>query len=463
MKKATIIGAGLVGSLWSILLAKRGYTVSVFERRSDMRRAGYVGGRSINLALSNRGFRGLERAGIADEIRAVAIPMYGRMMHDSSGNLAYQPYGKEGEAIYSVSRGELNIALIKLAEQQPNVTIQFDTSCDDVNLQTAELSFTQTAEKQSFTKQSDLVFATDGAFSSVRNALQKRPRFNYSQQFENYGYKELTMPAGENGSFLLEKNALHIWPRGHFMLMAMPNLDGSMTCTLYLPYEGEQSFENLKTDLQITAFFETYFADAKKLMPTLLADFHENPVGVLVTTRCRPWSFQHKIMLLGDAAHAIVPFYGQGMNAGFEDCVLLDDMMTDFDEDWAQIMPEYDRTRPNDADAIAELALRNFVEMRDKVGDPRFLLRQKIAAWLYAKFPTEFTPLYSLVTFSHTPYHVALQEGLAQDALFEKILDLPNIENEWQNETVLAVFNAWLVEKLAKAEKIQKTEKVQKV
>ncbi|MEY4927704.1 MAG: hypothetical protein RI894_2140 [Bacteroidota bacterium] len=443
MKKATIIGAGLVGSLWSIFLAKRGYNVSMYERRSDMRKAGYIGGRSINLALSLRGFRGLERAGIADEIKAVALPMYGRMIHDLAGNLAFQPYGKEGEAIYSVSRGGLNIALINLAEKLPNININFDCSCEDVNLQTAELSFLQTAENKAFNLQSDLVFATDGAFSAVRTALQKRPRFNFSQQYENYGYKELVIPAGENNTFLLDKHALHIWPRGHFMLMAMANLDGSFTCTLYLPYEGEHSFENLKTDEQITAFFATYFADAQAMMPTLLADFHENPIGVLTTMKCRPWSFQHKIMLLGDAAHAIVPFYGQGMNAGFEDCVLLDDMMTDFNENWDAIMTEYDRTRPDDTDSIAELALRNFVEMRDKVGDPRFLLRQKIAAWLYQQFPADFTPLYSLVTFSHTPYSVALREGKAQDVLFEQILNLPNIENDWQNETVISVFKTW--------------------
>ncbi len=445
MKNATIIGAGLVGSLWSIFLAKRGYKVAVIERRSDMREAGYVGGRSINLALSDRGFRGLERAGIADEIRAVGIPMYGRMIHDLAGNLSYQPYGKEGEAIYSVSRGGLNIALINLAEKLPRIDFIFNTTCDDVNLQSGELLFTHSYLKPGkYALQSDLVFATDGAFSAVRNALQKRPRFNYSQQFENYGYKELTMPAGENNSFLLEKNALHIWPRGHFMLMAMPNLDGSMTCTLYLPYEGEHSFENLKTDAQINAFFDTYFADAKALMPTLLADFHENPIGVLVTTKCRPWSFQNKIMLLGDAAHAIVPFYGQGMNAGFEDCVLLDDMMTEFNENWDEIMPAYDKTRPDDADAIAELALRNFVEMRDKVGDPRFLLRQKIAAWLYKQFPNEFTPLYSLVTFSHTPYSAALKQGQAQDALFDQILALPNIEHDWETQEVVNVFKNWL-------------------
>ncbi len=447
MKKATIIGAGLVGSLWSIFLAKRGYNVSVYERRSDMRKAGYIGGRSINLALSLRGFRGLERAGIAEEIKAVGIPMYGRMMHDLAGNLAFQRYGKEDEAIYSVSRGGLNIALINLAEKLPNIDINFDCSCEDVNLETAKLSFLQTAENKAFNLESELVFATDGAFSATRNALQKRPRFNYSQQFENYGYKELVIPAGENNTFLLDKHALHIWPRGHFMLMAMANIDGSFTCTLYLPYEGEHSFENLKTDEQINQFFETYFADAKAMMPTLLHDFHENPIGVLATVKCRPWSFQHKIMLLGDAAHAIVPFYGQGMNAGFEDCVLLDDMMTEYEEDWAKIMTEYDRTRPDDTDGIAELALRNFVEMRDKVGDPRFLLRQKIAAWLYQLFPDDFTPLYSLVTFSHTPYSVALREGNAQDALFEQILNLPNIENDWQNENVINVFKAWLANK----------------
>jgi kynurenine 3-monooxygenase len=446
-----IIGAGLVGSLWSILLAQKGYTVNVYERRSDMRKAGYIGGRSINLALSDRGFRALERAGIADDIRKVGIPMYKRVMHDTTGKLTEQAYGKAGEGIYAVSRGALNIALVNLAEKMPNVNFHFDHQCHDVSLTTNEISLLDTKTQTHKTIASPLTFATDGAFSAVRGALQKRPRFNYSQQYENYGYKELTIAAGESGRFLLEKNALHIWPRGHFMLIALPNLDGSFTCTLFLGYEGEQSFENLETDAQITAFFETYFADAKAMMPHLLDEFHANPVGTLVTTRCSPWSYKatandNKIVLLGDAGRAIVPFYGQGMNAGFEDCTVLDDMLAAHDGDWTAAINEFDKTRPKDADAIGELALRNFVEMRDKVGKPEFLLRQQISAWLYAKAPASFTPLYSLVTFSHTPYSEALRQGIAQDAFFEKVLAIPNIATEWQtSEALLALFEDYII------------------
>jgi kynurenine 3-monooxygenase len=437
-----IIGAGLVGSLWSILLAQKGYNVSVYERRSDMRKAGYIGGRSINLALSHRGFRALERAGVAEEIRAVGIPMYKRVMHDVAGNITEQAYGKSGEAIYAVSRGALNIALVDLAEKLPNVQFFFDHRCDDIDLTTNQLDFTDTKNNISKSITAPLTFATDGAFSAVRATLQKRPRFNYSQQYENYGYKELTIAAGDKNSFLMEKHALHIWPRGHFMLIALPNLDGSFTCTLFLGYDGEQSFANLNTDAEINAFFDTYFADAKAMMPHLIEEFRENPIGTLVTTRCSPWSYKattnnSQVILLGDAAHAIVPFYGQGMNAGFEDCSVLMDFLEANDSHWDNAIKGFDAVRSTDADAIGELALRNFVEMRDKVGKPEFLLRQQIAAWLYSQFPAQFTPLYSLVTFSHTPYSEALRQGDVQDQFFNEVLNIPNIANDWQSSAKL--------------------------
>lgn len=446
-KKATVMGAGLVGSLWTILLAKRGYEVEVYERRDDMRKAGYVGGRSINLALSHRGFRGLERAGIADEVRAVGIPMYGRMMHDTAGNLTYQAYGKEGEAIYSVSRGGLNIAMINLAEKFPNVRIKFGTTCTDVDLATGALTLLDNKTQEKTILNGEITFATDGAFSAVRNALQKRPRFNYSQAFLDAGYKELEIPAGENGSYLLEKNALHIWPRGQFMLIALPNLDGSFTCTLFLAYEGAVSFAALQTKEAVAQFFDTYFPDIVPLIPDLVEMFERNPVGDLVTVRCNQWAFKDKILMLGDAAHAIVPFFGQGMNAGFEDCVLLDKMANEMGENWGVVFDKFSASRPKDTDGIANLALRNFIEMRDLVADPAFLLRQKIAAWLHAEFPEDFLPSYSVVTFSHTPYSEAWDEALAQDKLFERVLALPNIKDNWQTEAVKAVFKDWLLEK----------------
>jgi len=407
-KKAIIVGAGLVGSLWSIFLAQRGYQVEIYERRGDMRKDGFVGGRSINLAMSTRGWKALEKAGIAEQIKADAVAMNGRMMHAIDGTTTYQPYGKKGQAIYSVSRGGLNLALINIADSYPTVRFHFD-----------------------------------GAFSSVRSTLQRTPRFDYQQDYLDHGYKELEIPAGPNGSFLIEKNALHIWPRGHFMLIALPNSSGSFTCTLFLPFEGEQSFEKLNNNKAIHAFFKKYFNDALELIPELVEDFNNNPTSTLLTIRCNPWTYNDKFLLLGDASHAIVPFYGQGMNSGFEDCTVLDEMVSAMDEDWPSILKQFNTTRIPDANAIADLALRNFVEMRDQVGDPDFLLRKKIAGWLSNKFPERFIPMYSQVTFTHIPYSKALAEAKRQDELFEQILALDNIHEEWETEEVIAVYEAW--------------------
>ncbi len=440
-KKAIVVGAGLVGSLWSIFLAQRGYKVDIYERRSDMRKEGFVGGRSINLAMSTRGWKALEKAGIAEEIKADAIAMDGRMMHAVNGETTFQPYGKEGQAIYSVSRGGLNLALINIADKHPLVNFHFDHKVSKVDKKSGSLQVT--SEGITSTADASLIFGTDGAFSSVRASLQRTPRFDYQQDYLDHGYKELEIPAGPNGSFLIEKNALHIWPRGHFMLIALPNSSGSFTCTLFLPFEGPQSFEQLKTNDAIQTFFETYFADALALIPDLVKDFHENPTSTLVTIRCNPWVYKDKICLLGDSSHAIVPFYGQGMNSGFEDCTVLDEMLSEFDEDWTKTLSAFNETRIPDANAIADLALRNFIEMRDLVGDEDFLLRKKIAAWLHDKYPDRFIPLYSQVTFTHIPYSKALAEGRRQDQLFEKILAIENIHQDWKTEKVIQVFEAW--------------------
>ena len=443
-KKILIVGGGLVGSLWAVFLAKKGHDVSVFERRGDMRKEGYQGGRSINLAMSNRGWQAIEKAGIADEIRSVAIPMGGRMMHSPKGELTYQQYGKDGEAIYSVSRGGLNKALLQVADNLDNVHFYFHKKCLGLDLENCEIRFEDDLSKERTTHHFDYIFGTDGAFSAVRNSLQKLPRFNYSQSYLDYGYKELNIPPTQARAFEMHKNALHIWPRGRFMMIALPNPDDSFTCTLFMPFEGDDSFEKLTTEAAVQHFFEQYFTDTIPMMPDLLEDFFQNPTPPLVTVKCNPWHYKN-VVLIGDAAHAIVPFYGQGMNAGFEDCVILDALLTDYQGDFDAAIAHFSKTRPKDADAVAELALRNFIEMRDLVGDPMFLLRQKIAADLYKKYPQDFTPLYSLVTFSHTPYSDALQEGLRQDALFEKILALENIAKNWQeNEEIDKIFKAWL-------------------
>ena len=437
-KNVNVIGAGLVGSLLSIYLAKKGYQVNIFERRSDMRKIKMSAGRSINLALSDRGWRGLEGIGIADDIRKIAIPMYGRYIHNRDGSSAYQPYGKKEQAIYSVSRAEINMKLMDLAERAANVKIHFNERCTNVDRNKMEASFVNEESKQTSTVKSDLIFGADGAFAASRLNMQlSSDRFEYNQHYISAGYKELIIPPGENGKFLMEKNALHIWPRGSFMMIALPNPDGNFTCTLFLPFEGEKSFDKLKTREDVKRFFEEEFSDAVPLMPTLLDDFFNNPTSSLVTVKCFPWVFDNKVALIGDAAHAIVPFFGQGMNCGFEDCVVLNELIEKHKEDWSKILPEYQLLRKPDGDAIADLAIANFIEMRDKTADPKFLLQKKIEARFSEKYPDKWIPLYSMVTYSpHIRYSTALKEGIRQEAIMQKVMAMPDIEKKWDSEEV---------------------------
>jgi kynurenine 3-monooxygenase len=377
-KNITVVGAGLVGSLVSIYLAKRGYKVDVYERRGDMRKANMIAGRSINLALSDRGWRGLEGVGIADEIKKIAIPMYGRAIHMKDGSSTYQAYGKDNQAIYSVSRGGINMRLMDLAEQQPNVTLHFEERCDKLDRKTNELSFFNTSTNKTTDVKSDIVLGSDGAFSAVRTQMQfQSDRFDYQQFYIDAGYKELVIPAGPNGEHLIEKNCLHIWPRGSFMMIALPNMDGSFTCTLFFQMEGKVSFDAIKTKEEVMAFCKQEFPDAVPLMPTLIEDWMNNPTSSLVTVKCKPWVWDEKIALIGDAAHAIVPFYGQGMNCGFEDCVVLNELMDKYGDLNGACLKEYETLRKPDGDAIADLAIANFIEMRDKTADKTFLLQKK--------------------------------------------------------------------------------------
>ena len=437
-KQITVIGAGLVGSLVSIYLAKKGYKVNVYERRPDMRKATNYAGKSINLALSDRGWRGLEGVGIADEIKKIAIPMYGRFIHHKNGTNSYQPYGKDNQAIYSVSRADINMKLMDLAEQQSNIKFHFDKRCVTIDAKNLVSSFEDTITNKIETTKSDLLFGADGAFAASRLNMQlNNDRFEYNQHYIDCGYKELIIPPGENGEFLLDKNALHIWPRGSFMMIALPNPDGNFTCTLFLPFEGEKSFAKLKTKETVKQFFDEEFASAVPLMPTLLEDFERNPVSSLVTVKCFPWVFDNKIGLIGDAAHAIVPFYGQGMNCGFEDCVVLNELITKHNHNWDNIFTEYQSLRKPDADAIADLAIGNFIEMRDKTADPKFLLQKKIEAKFSEKYPDKWIPLYSMVTYSpQIRYSKALFEGEKQQAIMDKIMSLPNIETNWDSSEV---------------------------
>ena len=437
-KSVTIVGAGLVGSLLSIYLSKRGYKVNVFERRADMRLETMSAGRSINLALSDRGWRGLEGVGIADDIKKIAIPMYGRFIHHKDGTNAYQPYGKDNQAIYSVSRADINMKLMDLAEQQENVNIQFNKKCTLINRKDLAITFEDNLTKETSNSSADLLFGADGAFASSRLSIQlQSDRFEYNQHYIDCGYKELIIPAGKNGEFLLDKNALHIWPRGSFMMIALPNPDGNFTCTLFLPFEGEKSFSNLKTDKQVEEFFKSEFSDAFTLMPTLISDFKTNATASLVTVKCFPWVFDNKIGLIGDAAHAIVPFYGQGMNCGFEDCVVLNELIEKHNDDWDIIFPEYEQLRKPDGDAIADLAIANFVEMRDKTADPKFILQKKIEAKFSQHYPDKWIPLYSMVTYSpHIRYSTALKEGQKQQKIMDEIMALNNIESIWESDEI---------------------------
>ena len=437
-KNITVVGAGLVGSLVSIYLAKRGYKVDVYERRPDMRKANIIAGRSINLALSDRGWRGLEGVGIADEIKKIAIPMYGRAIHMKDGSSTYQAYGKENQAIYSVSRGGINMRLMDLAEQQPNVTLHFDERCDKLDRKSNQLSFFNTSTNKATDVKSDIVLGSDGAFSAVRTQMQfQSDRFDYQQFYIDAGYKELVIPAGANGEHLIEKNCLHIWPRGSFMMIALPNMDGSFTCTLFFQMEGKVSFDAIKTKEEVMAFFKEEFPDAVPLMPTLIEDWMNNPTSSLVTVKCKPWVWDEKIALIGDAAHAIVPFYGQGMNCGFEDCVVLNELMDKHGDLNGACLKEYETLRKPDGDAIADLAIANFVEMRDKTADKTFLLQKKIEAHFSAKYPEKWIPLYSMVTYSpQIRYSEALVNGNKQQSIMDKIMAMPDIEVKWDSAEV---------------------------
>jgi kynurenine 3-monooxygenase len=446
-KNITLIGAGLVGSLLSQYLAKRGHKVSIFEKRSDMRKAGYVGGRSINLALSHRGFNSLRAMGLEEEIRKVGIPMYGRVIHQINGDVQYQAYGKEDEAIYSVSRGGLNKRLMELADENPNISIHFDERCFDVDVQNATCHFENMNTKEHTAVKADLVLSADGAFSAARLALQtKTDRFEYSQHYLDQGYKELTIPAGPNGEFLLEKNALHIWPRNQFMLIALPNLDGSFTCTLFFPFEGNPSFASLQTEAQVREFLTREFPNVVALSPDVVNEYMANPNGSLVTVKCFPWVFKDKLGLMGDASHAIVPFFGQGMNSGFEDCFEFGKLMDKHGDNWEALLAEFQDIRKINADAIADMAVENFIEMRDKVADQKFLLRKKIEAKLNKIFPDHYVSKYSLVSFSTKPYSYALEMGFRQDALFEKVLAIPEIENNWDSDETFTKLEVLLKE-----------------
>jgi kynurenine 3-monooxygenase len=447
-QKVIIIGAGLSGSLLAIYLAKRGIETEIYEARGDMRKEKMSAGRSINLALSDRGIAALREVGMDEYMLAEAVPMHGRMVHATDGSTKLLPYsGRKGEYINSVSRAGLNIALINEADKYKEVNFHFNWRCVDIDYETNEVFIGNVELREGKNVKGDTVIATDGAGSAIRSSMfHKIPRFDFSQKWLEHGYKELHIPPGQNslrertsetqtsenqtlvpfanadgsdksGEFLMEKNALHIWARHSFMMIALPNFDGSFTCTLFLAHKGENSFEQLKDEKSLMEFFETNFPDAIPLMPTLTEDFFANPIGNLGTIKCFPWNVGGKSLLLGDSAHAVVPFYGQGMNASFEDCRILNQLIEQYGTEWETVFDEFTTSRKPNTDAIAEMAEENFYEMRDAVADPVFQRKRELETKLEQTFPDYFSK-YSMVTFREDlPYSVAKQKGNAQDKL----------------------------------------------
>jgi kynurenine 3-monooxygenase len=421
----TIVGAGLAGPLLAGYLGRAGYRVDLYEKRPDPRTTGPLGGRSINLALSVRGIEALRETGLADEVLRDAIPMRGRMMHSHTGRLAFQPYGKDdSESINSVSRAGLNVTLLNAAERYPSVRCHFQQRCIGIDLASATLELTHEATGEKSRVPGDRVVGADGVYSAVRAEMQKHERFDYSQEYLTHGYKELTIPSGPHGEHLLEKHALHIWPRHAFMMIALPNRDGSFTCTLFYPFEGPNSFAALRTDDDVTRFFEEQFPDAVPLMPTLEEDFRNNPTGPLLTVRCRPWHFGGRVVLLGDACHAVVPFLGQGMNAAFEDCTVLGECLKRHAPEWETAFRAFAERRKPHTDALAGLCVDNFLEMRDRVSSRAFLLRKKAEGLLHRLFPRWYLPLYTLVTFTRTPYADAVRRARIQGQLVAAVFAL---------------------------------------
>jgi len=446
-EKITIVGAGPVGALLAVILGRAGYQVRLFESRPDSRLHSIYQGKSINIALSDRGWLALESVGIANEIKANAIAMKKRVIHALDGSLTQQAYGKQKQAIWSVSRSEVNEQLLTLAEAEPTVITYFEQRLTQVNFDSACTTFKH--DKNINEVNADYLFGADGAFSKVRRLAQETPRFSYSQSYMPQCYIELTIPANSEAKgdsrYKMEKEALHIWPRKDFMLIALPNPDGTFTCTLFLNYETSDSsapsFSSLKTKAAVSEFFHYNFADAMSLLENPIDEFMEKTANPLFLVNVDPWVVNNKVALIGDAAHAMVPFYGQGMNCGFEDCRELAELIWQHHDNWQEIFPAYQKSRKINADAITELAKRNFIEMSELSGDPIFLLQKKIEARFHDLYPDLWTPLYSMVTFSpHLPYAKALAIGEQQKKIMQSLMhelsQLPDIENRWQEDFI---------------------------
>lgn len=440
MKNITIVGGGLVGSLLAVLMAKRGHKVDLYERRSDPRKAEQYAGRSINLVVSHRGWTALRAAGIDEVVREITVPVYARMIHDPQGKTNRLPYSIDNKAIYSVSRGDLNNRLLSEAEKMPGVTVHFGYRCEDVDLDKASCVFSRKGEEPK-TVQADVVLGCDGAFSAVRAKMQFG-RFNYSQEYIEHDYKEIAFPPAPDGMPQMDPQCLHIWPRRFYMLMGLANQNGGFTGTLFMPHNAlpeapDAGFDKVRTEAEADGFLKQHFPDAYRMIPDMTQQYMRNPQSTLIVVRCSPWTHGSTAALFGDAAHAMVPFYGEGMNAGYEDCKVLNDLLDEHgDDNWGTVLAAYDKHRVANGHAITDLSLRNFIEMRDLVADPKFILRKKIEGHIQAKHPDQWIPLYSQVKFTNIPYVDALREGQHHDRIMEEVLAMPGIETRWESEEV---------------------------
>jgi len=423
-EKIVLIGAGLAGPLMATYLAQRGYDVDIFERRPDMRKSDLSAGRSINLALSARGIQALEDVGLYNKIEPLTIPMQGRMIHDMDGNTHLQPYGQQRhEVIHSVSRAQLNMDLMRLAEETGKVHIHFNQKLVSADLDQNDLSFQDNITNQIEIISFDHVFGCDGSASVLREAIVSRTEAKYEKKPLGHGYKELTIPPSDSNGFQIEKNALHIWPRGQYMLIALPNMDRSFTCTLFFPMTGKISFETVKKNEEIISLFKSQFPDVLNLMPTLIDDFQKNPTGNLASVYCNPWHYDDKAVLIGDAAHAVVPFFGQGMNASFQDCSVMNDLIHLHKGNWYSIFEVFSSIQIPNGHAIADMAIENYLEMRDHVNDPKYKKRRKLELALEKQFPDEFIPRYSMVSFHQIPYAEVYKRGEKQSELIDQLLE----------------------------------------
>lgn len=451
-----LVGGGLVGSLLAVMLGRRGLRVTVFEKRPDMRQTRISAGRSINLALAERGLHALRQAGLKDQVEPLLIPMRGRMLHPRDGREEFSSYGQRPhEVIHSVSRGLLNQVMLTAAESTGLASINFENECTDVDLANRTIEMVDLATGRRWREEFDILLGTDGAASAVRAAIVEEAGGTWHTEWLDHDYKELEIPAGPDGRHRLDANALHIWPRRGFMLIALPNLDGSFTVTLFLNKSGvperagnvsdgplfSPGFDQLTTPASVDSFFAEWFPDARALIPDLATDFFANPTGNLGTVRCANWTDGQQALILGDASHAIVPFHGQGMNAGFEDCALLVELLDSHGGDWPAVMRAFERKRRPDAQAIATMALENYVTMRDSVLDPRFQLKKELGFELERRLPDRFIPRYSMVMFHRIPYHVAQERGAVQERLLDQLIEgrtnLAEVDLDQAGELVL--------------------------